>query len=312
MKKFMKFCGITIAIAMLLGLALVLAGSAGGGLPELFKQVAKGEFNFGPEDFGWNSKWTTYDLGNGDMFDDAYEKVENQDFYEVTFPAGEIRNLSMQLGGCEVQLTASQDEFCYIRAEKIGTLQTYVAEETLHINGIYAKSSLFQKDSHMKITIRIPADMTFEDVKLELGAGTVHMDELSAATLQTEIGAGQFIAGRIVANRFSCEVGAGQAVVEEGRFADGVALSVGAGELKLTGEIPCDMEAECGMGNVEIQVVNSKEEEHNYELECAAGSLVAGSRQIAGLAGEKSIDNGAASTYRLECAMGNMTIRFAE
>lgn len=312
MKKFMKFCGITMAIAMLLGLVLVLAGSAGGGVPELFNRLANGEFHFEPEDIGWNSKWTTYNLGNGDMFDDAYEKVENQDFYEVTFSAAEIKNLSLQLGGCEVQLTASQDEFCHISAEKIGTLQTYVAEETLHINGIYEKPSLFQKDSHMKVIIRIPADMTFEDVKLELGAGTVHVDELRAATLQTEVGAGQLIAGNIVANRFSCEVGAGQAVVEEGRFVNGVALSVGAGELKLTGEIPCDMEAECGLGNVEIQVVNSKEVEHNYELECAAGSLVAGSRQIAGLAGEKSIDNGADSTYRLECAMGNITLSFAE
>jgi len=59
-------------------------------------------------------------------------------------------------------------------------------------------------------------------------------------------------------------------------------------------------------------VLNSREQDHNYEMECAAGNLQAGSHSISGLAGDKSVNNGSDSTYTLECAMGNMKVTFGE
>lgn len=312
MKKFMKFCGILVAIAIIIGLVLLLVGSAGGGLPKLIEQIKNGELSIGPEDFGWNSGWTTYSLGDGDMFDDAYEKIEDEDLYETTFAAADINSLALSLGGCEVKVAASPDEEYHVKAEKIGTFQTYVKDNTLYINGIYAETGIFGKNNHMDVEILIPLGKVFENTNVELGAGVFVIDSLRTNTMVAEIGAGQLTITELQADNFVCEVGAGQAIIENATFVSSVAFSVGAGELKLTGEIPCDLDAECGMGNVVINVLNSCEEDHNYEMDCAAGNLQAGSHVISGLAGEKSVQNGADSTFKLECALGNMTVNFTE
>lgn len=312
MKKFMKFCGILVAIAIIIGLVLLLIGSAGGGLPKLIEQYKNGELNIGPEDFGWNTEWTTYNLGDGSMFNDAYEKIEDEDLYETTYPATDINSLAVNLGGCEVKVAASPDDGYHVKAEKIGTFQTYVENNTLCINGIYAETGVFEKDNHMEIEILVPLGTVFQSVDVELGAGVFAIESLDADTVVAEIGAGQLTIESLQANNFVCEVGAGQAVIENAEFISSVALSVGAGELKLTGEIPCDLDAECGMGNVVINVLNSREEDHNFEMDCAAGNLQAGSHSIAGLAGDKTVENGATSTFKLECALGNMTVNFPE
>ncbi len=312
MKKFMKFCGIIVAIAMVIGLVLLLTGSLGGGLPKLIEQIKNGELNIGPEDFGWNSGWKTYSLGDGSMFNDAYEKIENEEFYEASFSQADVRNISINLGGCEVEMTESPDGDFHINVKEIGTFQTYVENDTLHINGILTETTFFGKSNHMEVEIFVPAGTVFENVGLELGAGAFHIDSLRANSCTVEIGAGQLTAEELVTDNFVCEVGAGQAVIENAAFTSSVALSVGAGELKLTGEIPCDLDAECGMGNVVINVLNSREEDHNFEMDCAAGNLQAGSHGISGLAGDKSVQNGADSTFKLKCAMGNMTVNFVK
>ncbi len=312
MKKFMKVCGVIAAIAFIIGLVMLLVGSLGGGLPKVIEQIKSGELNIGPEDFGWNAEWKTYSLGDGSMFDDAYEKITDVDVYETTFPSSEINSLSVNLGGCEVKLAASPDDTCYIKAEKIGTFQTYVKEGTLFVNGILTDTGVFGTSNNMNVEILVPADVEFDSVNLELGAGVFRVDSLETETLTAEIGAGQLLIDELYAETFACEVGAGQAVIGNAVFTGDITLSVGAGELKLTGEIPCDLSAECGMGNVVIKVLNSSEEDHNFEMECAAGNLQAGSHGIAGLAGDETVNNGADSTYKLECAMGNMTVSFAK
>ena len=89
-----------------------------------------------------------------------------------------------------------------------------------------------------------------------------------------------------------------------------VTLEVGVGEIRFEGSIPGDLDATCSMGNMEITVIGSTEQDHNMQMDCAAGNLDVGSRSYAGLATEQSIDNGADSDYNLSCAMGNMTLTF--
>lgn len=312
MKGFMKFCGILVAIALIIGVVLLAIGGMSGGLPKLIDQIKNGELSFGPEDFGWDAGWTTYSLGDGNMFNNDYEKIKDESVYETTYQATGVSSLSLNLGGCEVDFKTSPDAGYYIKAEKIGTFQSYVENGILHINGINAESGVFGKDNHMKIEILVPAETVFDSVEAELGAGTFAIDSLKADTVEIELGAGKLTADVLQATSFVGEVGAGQIIVENADITGDVAISVGAGELKLKGNIPGNLNAECGMGNMVITVLGSTEKDHNYDLECAAGNLQAGSHTISGLAGEKSIENGAASTYKLECALGNMTVTFQE
>lgn len=311
MKKFMKVCAIIVAVILTIGIILMVAGGCGGGLHTLSGQIFRGELSLDMDDIlklGDNWTWDEYHDDIAGVFSDAYERIEDRDAYETTFGAENIRNLELDLGGCAVTVTASPDGEYHVQAQKISAFQTYTEGDTLYVKGL--KTGKWNLSTGMKVIIQIPEGTAFDKVEMSLGAGDFKIDAIKATEMEVELGAGRLQVDSLQTGTFACEVGAGQAVIDNAAFVGNVTLSVGAGEMLVTGSIPGNLTAECGMGNVEITVTGSTEADHNYEMECAAGNLTAGSRSVAGLVSEQSIDNGAASTYDLSCAMGNMEIRF--
>lgn len=315
MKKFMKVCAITVAVILAVGVLLLTIGGCGGGFKRLSRQIWNGELNFTPshvtEWFGnwvWDEDWDTYDLDANTLFDSSYDVIRNEGSFKTVFGAEEISSMELGLAGCEVQIETSPDEFYYVSAEKVSAFQTYVRGGTLYVKGV--KTGKWNMGNVMVVTIQIPEGTVFDDAELSLGAGKFTIGSLQADDMEINLGAGKLEADYLKADKFTCTAGAGQILIDKAEFANDVEISVGAGEVILSASIPGDLHAECGMGNMEITIFGSTEQEHNYKMECAAGNLTAGSRSVSGLAAEQNIDNGAASDYDLECAMGNLTVRF--
>lgn len=65
------------------------------------------------------------------------------------------------------------------------------------------------------------------------------------------------------------------------------------------------------MGNMELSL-NGKESDYNYEVECSAGNIDINGTYISAFGAERSIQNGASRTFKLECNMGNITVLFKE
>ena len=315
MKKFMKVCAITVAVILALGVLLLTIGGCGGGFKRVTQQIWNGELNISPgnvtEWFGnwaWDEDWETYDIDANTLFDSSYDVIRNEGSFRTVFGVEEIRSMELELAGCVVQIETSPDEFYYVSAEKISAFQTFVRNGTLYVKGI--KTGKWNKGSVMRVTIQIPEGTVFEDAELSLGAGEFTIGSMNANDMEINLGAGKLTADYLKADKFTCTAGAGQILIDKAEFADDVEISVGAGEVIMTASIPGDLHAECGLGNMEITIFGSTEQEHNYKMECAAGNLTAGSRSVSGLAAEQDIDNGAASDFDLECAMGNLSVRF--
>lgn len=315
MKKFMKVCAITVAVILAVGVLLLTIGGCGGGFKRLSHQIWNGELNFTPshvtewvKNWIWDEDWETYDLDSGTLFDKSYDVIRDESSFRTAFGSEEIHNLELELAGCVVQIETSPDEFYYVSAEKISAFQTYVRNGTLYVKGV--KTGKWNVGIVMKVTIQIPQGIVFDDAELSLGAGEFTIGSLQADDMEINLGAGKLEADFLKSDKFTCTAGAGQVLIDKAEFANNVEISVGAGEVIMTAAIPGDLHAECGMGNMEITIFGSTEQEHNYKMECAAGNLTAGSRSVAGLAAEQDINNGADSDYDLECAMGNLTIRF--
>ena len=88
-------------------------------------------------------------------------------------------------------------------------------------------------------------------------------------------------------------------------------IDVNMGECIFEGLISGNLDAECHMGNLELNLLGSQSE-HNYNIECAAGNIEMDGYSMAALAGERKIDNGADSEYDISCNMGNITVEFEE
>lgn len=310
MKKFMKVCAIIVAIFFGISILLLTIGGLTGGFQQLRRQILNGGLDITKSfDQWWDSidSSVNYSLDEDSVFDNLYEVIRDMGNYSQDFSGASVKNLELDLGGCELILKESPDADYHMEAKSIAALQAYVSDETLHINGL--QNGIVSSIS-MKITLSIPADAALGYVSMSLGAGDFQISALRAEQISVEIGAGQLQVDSMETAQFSCELGAGQAILKNARVTETAAMEVGMGEILFTGEVPGNLTADCSMGNLTITITGSTEQEHNLELECAAGNLEVGDHSYAGLATEQHIDNGAESTYQLSCSMGNLSLRF--
>ena len=317
MKKFMKICGITVAILLAVGLILAVIGKIGGGSSRLLGQILDGRFN-------WKIDWDafsmgdklesvfgdldTFDIDEKNLFDKAFAVIRNEDSWQQSFSADDIHDLDLELGGLMLTIEESPDSEFHVEAGKIGSLQAYVQNGTLYVRGV--KTGNWSDKLVMEVTLKIPAGVIFTEVEFSLGAGDFHVDTALIAKEATfEIGAGRLQIKDLQAGELECELGAGQVLIDNAELVN-ASLEVGVGELRFAGSIAGDLDAECAMGSIKMEIFGSTWQDHNYKLECGAGSLTAGERHLSGLAGSDFIDNHAASTYDLSCVMGELTLTF--
>ncbi len=326
MKKFMKTCAIMVAIMLALSIILLTAGGCGGGLRGVSRAMFWRGFNcygcnigevdewfeeWGErlEDWSWGDDWDTYNPDTEGLFNSLYDIIENKDSWSNSFSAEDIRNLEIDLGGCEVTLGTSPDAEYHVSAKTIKKLQAYVSGDTLHVRVITSGNIV---SLSTKVEILIPEGTVFHEVRASLGAGDFRIAALSADTIKMEIGAGKLQIDKVTAGKLEIELGAGQVITKDAMISEKFKAEIGAGELRFTGSVPGDMDVECAMGNADIHITGSSEDEHNYDLECNAGNLTIGSRSHAGVAFVDDINNGADSEYKLSCFMGNIKVTFSE
>ena len=316
MRNFMKVSAITAGIMIFLGIGLFTVGGCGGGFSETVQKIVNGDFDFTDEDLkniigNYVSSNDSLDMtvNEENKYLEDFPVVTDTESYERDFDTAEFSSMVLQLGGCEVKILSSDDENVHIRAEKVKKIQTGVKDNTLYITCTDRNGFTLGKGT--KITIQIPEAFSCDTVDIDLGAGVFSIESLMVKNVTIDIGAGRLQIEKLVCSEDAkCEIGAGQMLLNDAQIGGSFAGDIGAGEMRLTGNIQRNAEVSCAMGNTEMTIIGSTMEEHNYEVSCSAGNIAIGDRSFAGLATESDIDNGAANTYKLECAMGNITVKF--
>lgn len=311
MKKFVKISSITALVLFVLGIILVAVCTFGGGAKTLRQLAMEGRLNLGGRFlFNWVEDWTDYrweshyDLEDLTIFNGEYAV---NDSTNVSFSAdkSEVTALSAELGGCDVYINTAADGKYYVSTTGSGKFQVYVKNGVLHVKGV-KKSYQMGK---CRVDIYIPEDVILNSAYLSMGAGQMDIEKLAATDTDIEVGAGALYVGNLQTKNLHAELGAGEMFVYAGKIGY-MDLTVSAGNMEISAEVAGDIDAEVAMGALEILVIGSDEDSHNYNMECAAGSMTVGSLTHTGLAVERYIDNGAATNYNLECSMGELIVDF--
>lgn len=323
MKKFMKGCAITALIFIVVGILMGAVGSIGHG---------SSRFSFGEilsAISGGNHVWDSVDdWGNGvaeqiqeNMGDVHYDLEDNVDYdpdYEVKsgtiepYVLGDdsqgISELQVQAGGCVMKIQVSEDDCFRVEADGMRKFQGYVEDGTLVIRGTSKVSSNNEGNLNGSIYLYVPKDYYFEKVTLDLGAGSMTVEELQADSLEANVGAGKMAFGTLDADQVTLDCGAGQLTVEE-LNSRVVEASVGMGSLRLNGDVTESLTGECSMGEMKL-TLTGEQTDFNYDLSCGMGELKVGDDSYNGMAQEKQINNQAARNMQLECAMGSVVVEF--
>lgn len=219
-------------------------------------------------------------------------------------------NLSLGAGSFVVREKDTEDGMIDIYIQGHGGCDYAKKGDTLYVEGFKGIKTIGTDLSENVITLVIPAGMGLDKVDIEVGAGVMEIVSLMAKEIDASIGAGELLIDHAQIKELSAEIGAG---VLEARDMDveNASLTLSMGECIYEGELSGNLDLECDMGNMFINI-NGHEKDFNYEIECGAGIISIGGASYAGLASERHINNGSSKDIEVECNMGNIGIEFKE
>ena len=327
MKSFMKGCAITAFIFAVLGCVLGMIGSTMAGrttISQVVEAATGGRVRLNPEKWwSWSMNMGgdildeiddidfigDFDIGEAGMFD-ANKDIYFEGDVEKYCPGTDIQDLEIEVGGCSLETKVSGDDRIYLEMKNAHKFQGYVEDGTLYIRATTGSVNHWSEMGSRVITLYLPENYSFHEVKADLGAGEMRFDGLKAEEVSLESGAGRIASNRLQAKSLEISIGAGFIELKD-MEADTLEVEVGMGEFVAEGAIHGSASVECSMGNVEMTLEGS-EKDFNYELEGSMGNIELGAESFSGFSREKKIENNARKNMEIECSMGNIFIRFKE
>lgn len=241
------------------------------------------------------------------------------------FLASDITGLNLEIGYAELRMveeaTDKIEVVANLEEEKLEKYQCEVTDEILRVKAgnvdvrisIFGDDKTFHKGEAAKdiVTITVPYGMKFNEMKLELGAGTAKLSNPSNTYtyVKTEVGAGKLMAeGMQVEEVMEIEVGAGTAELKD-FCAKKANLECGVGIMRMRGSVEGDIDVNCGVGTIEMDL-DAVENDYNYHIDCAVGAVVINGSKRGGLfSSRSSVSNpNAKGTINLECGVGKIEL----
>lgn len=135
----------------------------------------------------------------------------------------------------------------------------------------------------------LPENFNLEEADLELGAGVMYIQDISARCLDIH-------------------VGAGEATIDS-FTSDEVSMDCGAGTIYAYGRAIQDADIDCGIGRIDLTLAGRKED-YSYSVKCGIGEVGLAGETYSGLGSERQIDNRTGREIEIDCGIGSVDIQF--
>lgn len=290
MKRFTKVMLGIAGLLVIVGLGFSIGGvvmgatvdsvSAVQGIKTHYKKVT----NLFRDD--WDNDW---DDDWGEDHDHAVSSAASSGSGQQVYMADSVDEVEIDLRYDELILQAHDDDRIKVTVDNdsAGNVKVEADSGKLEI-----ESS--KKIRNRTVTVFYPRDKEFSRMELEVDAGSIEVrDKLSVRELQVTVGAGEFIN-------------------EEALITEKADIEVGTGNVEIAGLTADQVEGECGLGNMELEITG-RETDYSYKLECAMGNISIDGEDYSSILGNKKIKNESTSkTVELECGLGNISVEFTE
>lgn len=149
-----------------------------------------------------------------------------------------------------------------------------------------------QSWDNVSFVLTIPYGTVFDEVELNIGAGTMAVDGISCSEADIEVGA-----GTMTLKNFTCS--------GKSEFDVGVGtLAVNGGALNGRNEISC------GMGTITMKL--ARPAQYGYAVDCAMGTVKIDGDNYSGMGANAEAGRGAQVFYDVDCGMGTIKIDFLD
>ncbi len=238
-------------------------------------------------------------LGILSLFAGARDLSEEETF-EIQLAQTSVERLDIELDGVDFSLKIGEE----IKLETNNkNVKAAFKGESLEIE---ENSSWFNRTVNGKVLLTLP-DALIPRVSLEIGAGKVTIEKLTANFIEFDFGAGEVAINELYAHQSAeIECGAGKFTLSNGELGN-LDMDLGVGEVnigaKLTGT---KNEIDCGVG--ELNLALDKKSDYKIQISKGLGSITVGGVSYENNAvvgdGERKIE--------LNGGIGAIKIRFDE
>lgn len=310
MGKFLKTCLIIGIICVGLGIAASSLGISAGGLSRLKEQLLEGEWSFDI------ALAPFFELDEQHFFEEDEELYANREHINKSFDATQLEGIYIKSSGIAVQFdrykaqqTESGTAEVLVEAVKSGKFQAYVRDNVLYViasgrssNGVGAGT----------VTIGLPPQVyqtSHLKIEAEAAASTLNLGDMQAAEVDIDLNAGTVGWEALTANKLKIDMAAGAIQGENTIILDETELDMRAGAITLNGSLGTCTELDLSAGKLEMMLTDAFTD-YNYDLSCAGGVIQVGDTSLEGVGKDHEIDHGAWKNLNIQCSAGTVNINF--
>ncbi len=332
MKKSTKIILITSACLIFGGILIAGICGAVGGTRQFKELVDKQALNF---DLPWEDtklKLTTdglyfvnddedeveserpFDAPEEPEMPEQSETAEGAEFPETNVEFSKVKNIEMELGAGEIELKKSSNGTLHVAEGENMSIVSDFSNGTLRIrtenkNQVQILGFNAGTVSAGSAVIYLP-DQAYEEITLDMGAGTCEGEIPECGKLSIRLGAGECDFDYIKAGEVELQIGAGECKI--GLLeAQELNADVAMGEFEAKAMVGKEIDAKVGMGEIRMDIVG-EETDFDYDVDVGAGEVRIGSRSYSGVGSGGSQENGSEREIDVECGMGEAIIRFVK
>lgn len=212
----------------------------------------------------------------------------------------EIHSLDIQINAADFTIVRS-DHFCVE-----SNLKNLTVSEKNGVLMIEEKSKVSTNYADAMLTLYVPANISFEEIKIKTGAARLVADPLSANSLILKLGAGQVQFDSLSASSsIDIEGGAGEITIADGTLHN-MKLSLGVGQFEMTAALLGKSDLQFGIGETKLTLIGSPAE---YNLDVTKGI---GSIKIDNSTGINYSSGNAHNRVKIQGGIGAANITFQE
>ena len=299
MNKGFKGILISGAVALLVGIALVVAGiAAGASWSDVGNTLFSGKYSIGP-----SSNWH-WGAGATEVIADGKLSGESNILKDID--ASSIENLTIKMAAGKLDIKEGKSKyFQVVNREKRG--DCYIEQEgndlTIIIRGKHGNSM------GARTTFWIPQGLEVANLAIYTDAGQVQTENLNAQELKMSVGAGQIKTEAINANKVDIEVDAGEFKGNGKITANQASLKVNAGNLKVDLLEAKDADVNVDVGHINIKF-SGAQGDYNIDADVDVGEIKIGNERYHLGRGYESQDSSVDKTIEVDCSVGQATIDF--
>lgn len=214
----------------------------------------------------------------------------------------QIKSLDLNVKATNVRLRQADDG----ELVRIETNNEYISSWTSDgvLNVVEKSHGLLGWGGTGEVVVYLRKDARLENVKLEIGAGSLTIEKLDAKWIDLNLGAGRTEISSIkVTDGAKIDGGAGVLVIQDGDLRD-ARIDLGAGKAEITAKLTGHSKVDSGVGKVELNL-SGNEKEYTIKVDKGLGSVTLNGTKLS----DNAVWGSGSNDIEIESGVGAVEIK---